>query len=1303
MRGFSRRVAFIVLGVVTIGVLVAFGAGAAGAKGDKDRPAERVVMFASDGMRPDLMEKYARDKAMPTYKELMKHGVTGDNGMIQAFPPNTGVGWFTMATGTYPSEHGSTNNTFHRGGDSFANSTSFSGGILQADTIANAAERAGKKVAQIDWVGGASAGSNGPTVDFATFYNNRGVLVGAADPVEQAGAAAFGTIYNVGAVAPASGWTGVPAGDPAASPKETVWSIPTSSVSAGLNPDRTYNVYFYDSVAGGGGHYDHAIVSPVGKTGATPSVDLKVGDFKPIKLIGANGLTGARAGQTVGHYVKLISLNGDLTQYKLYATSLARAIATCHVAACDALPAGGAGEDRLEKYIADNLLPWAAADFAPEEGGVVDEDTYVQQGRDLERAYSLQVINYVLGTLQRDTDLAMVGYPFTDEVSHQFMGLVSPTEPGGAPNPCYDVNPKFDDTACTGRGTAHRVEIREGYIRSAYEDADEKLGVTRKLMGGDPTTFAGSDHGFAPQSLAVNARKVLLDKEISWTVPAVPPSTANPAGIPAQPQSVSLHPSGATSASNCRGNNVVLAAANSAYVSGDLVKACWAGGTIQVYVTPTLPAGLTNAAVRAAVKDAFNSLNATAGRQVTQRIMEKEELRNVDGSDSLHPNRSGDVAVVLQPPYQSDAGTLGQAIALSHFFGQHGYLPNYVDLKNNINMHAVFVMGGPLIKKKDNVKDLRAIDIAPTIAFLMDIPGPQNARGRILYDLVEHAQNLREVTILDISDYHAQLTPLAEAADTVGPGTPPAPPTFGIGGSAFLKAWFDVYEAESALSSDDRKGSSIVEVAGGDSFGGATPPISNFFGDLPTPPIMSMMGIDLDAIGNHSFDRGQTYLREKLIPLADFPMLSANVVTPDGQTPKEWSASKTLDFPHGVKIGFVGFTTESTPGIVFPGNLDPFEVRPVVPAVNAEAAKLDKKVDAIVALGHEGANDGTVTDPLGPLIDIADGVENVDVVIGDHNDFQVDDVRPNGVLVTENRAKGIRITRIRLVIGPGKDGVVYKTADYHRPWTVGMTPDAAIQAKLDELNAALAPILGTKIGDSTKAIPRADQCGTGNGRTCESLVGDVVTDAMRAAYEDIGVKFAITNSGGLRADLTCPTVDLSGDFCPAYTPPPFLITRGQSLGVLPFGNIVVTLDVNGAELKSMLENGVSRMPAVDGRFPQVSGLCFTYDIAAAVGSRVTGAVMVDAAGNCTTTPVDLTAGTTYRIAENDFTAAGGDGYPNFASRMTTQDIMEQVTADFITANSPIAPSVKAFPNGRVNCTDSNGDTAPNCPTLVPSP
>jgi hypothetical protein len=148
----------------------------------------RMVFFASDGMRPDLMEKYAAMGLMPTYKSLMDNGVTGDNGLTQAFPPNTGVGWYTLATGTWPSEHGSTNNTFFRSGDVFNNRTSFSAsGILQADTLAAAAERAGKKVAQVEWTGGANAGIAGPTVDFTNFFSTRGVLASPLNATEQAG------------------------------------------------------------------------------------------------------------------------------------------------------------------------------------------------------------------------------------------------------------------------------------------------------------------------------------------------------------------------------------------------------------------------------------------------------------------------------------------------------------------------------------------------------------------------------------------------------------------------------------------------------------------------------------------------------------------------------------------------------------------------------------------------------------------------------------------------------------------------------------------------------------------------------------------------------------------------------------------------------------------------------------------------------------------------------------------------------------------------------------------------------------
>jgi 2',3'-cyclic-nucleotide 2'-phosphodiesterase (5'-nucleotidase family) len=223
------------------------------------------------------------------------------------------------------------------------------------------------------------------------------------------------------------------------------------------------------------------------------------------------------------------------------------------------------------------------------------------------------------------------------------------------------------------------------------------------------------------------------------------------------------------------------------------------------------------------------------------------------------------------------------------------------------------------------------------------------------------------------------------------------------------------------------------------------------------------------------------------------------------------------------------------------------------------------------------------------------------------------------------------------------------------------------------------------------AIPRADACGNPEGRTCESLVGNVVADAMRTTY---GTDFAITNSGGLRADLTCPATDNPDDFCPSFTPPPYPITRGQVLGVLPFGNTVVTLTVNGAELKAILENGVSQMPAASGRFPQVSGLCFTYDVSAPAGSRVTGAVRQAEDGSCTGAPIDLTAASTYTIAMNDFMVSGGDAYPNFAGRATTRELMDEVVADYIAAAATISPAIQ----GRIACTSTG---AAVCPAVTP--
>jgi 2',3'-cyclic-nucleotide 2'-phosphodiesterase (5'-nucleotidase family) len=550
-----------------------------------------------------------------------------------------------------------------------------------------------------------------------------------------------------------------------------------------------------------------------------------------------------------------------------------------------------------------------------------------------------------------------------------------------------------------------------------------------------------------------------------------------------------------------------------------------------------------------------------------------------------------------------------------------------------------------------------------------------------------------------LSDYHGRINPESEAADTVGP-------TFAISGAAYLKPWLDWYRGEAASQAGDPDALSSITVTAGDSVG-ATQPISNFFGDKPTIQALNMMGLTADTLGNHNFDAGQTYLRTELIPLSQFSYLAANVVYPDGSYPPEWMPSTVYNF-EGFKLGVIGYTTTEIPELVKPGNVDPFIITDPTAAVNAEAAKLRSKgkLNAVIAVGHLGASGGTVTAPdpaLSPLIQFVNGLSGVDAVLGGHTHWQyvtsAKDADESDVLVAETLNYGLRFTRIRLVVDTKTKAVLYKTADFHKPWNLGVTPDPAIQAMIDDLNAQLTPILSPIVGTATKAITRADQCGKSDGRRCESLIGNLTTDALRWTAE---TDFAITNAGGLRAALTCNGTSTT-NYCPLYTPPPWQISRGSVLAVLPFGNQVVKVQVTGAELKSMLENGVSRMPDdTQGRFPQVSGLCFTYDISVPAGNRVTGAWFANADGSCTTTPVDLTAGTMYWIAENDFMATGGDGYPNFysAGRVFTLGYMDQVLADYITAHSPVSPVVRAAGSGRINCTTSG---TPACWTVTPSP
>ncbi len=535
-----------------------------------------------------------------------------------------------------------------------------------------------------------------------------------------------------------------------------------------------------------------------------------------------------------------------------------------------------------------------------------------------------------------------------------------------------------------------------------------------------------------------------------------------------------------------------------------------------------------------------------------------------------------------------------------------------------------------------------------------------------------------DIQILNVSDWHGQVDPLS-----VGTG---------IGGAAVLAAYF---QAERAANPN------TLTLTGGDAVG-ATPPVSSFFGDVPAIEAMNLMGFQADTLGNHNFDGGIAHL-QGLIDIANFQYVSANLQNRDD------NLTGVKDFEifdvAGVKVAVIGITNPEAPTLVFPGSFGTIvPTDPVKAAIKARGAAKDAGADIVIVICHMGVTGFDPSGaPFGPLIDFAKAVNKdnnknpkIDVILGDHTDIQYSGII-NGALVYENRSRGLTYARATLTVDAANRKILDRSVSFVSPLvsppppSPAVTPDPTIAALIDSYRAQLAPILSTVLGDSDVFIPRTDACGRPDGRLCESLVGNVVTDAMRSRY---GVDFAITNSGGLRANLTCPTMDNLADFCPPYTAPPFPITRGQVLTVLPFGNVVATLSINGAELKTFLENGVSAMPGANGRFPQVSGLCFTYNISAAAGSRVTGAVRQAADGSCTGAAVDLTAGSTYTIAENDFMASGGDGYPNVFSRVVTREIMDQVLADHVVAEDTITPAIE----GRITCTTSG---ATLCPVVTP--
>ncbi len=127
---------------------------------------------------------------------------------------------------------------------------------------------------------------------------------------------------------------------------------------------------------------------------------------------------------------------------------------------------------------------------------------------------------------------------------------------------------------------------------------------------------------------------------------------------------------------------------------------------------------------------------------------------------------------------------------------------------------------------------------------------------------------------------------------------------------------------------------------------------------------------------------------------------------------------------------------------------------------------------------------------------------------------------------------------------------------------------------------------------------------------------------------------------------------------------------------LPFPDYIVVVRLTGAQLRKALEHGVSG-PGPRGRFPQVSGLTFTYRPQAPPGRRVQQILV---SGR------PLEADKIYTVATNNFLAAGGDGYQVFAEALKPKvgrparcgpgTTVREAVITYIKSQGKIAPAVE---------------------------
>ncbi len=400
--------------------------------------------------------------------------------------------------------------------------------------------------------------------------------------------------------------------------------------------------------------------------------------------------------------------------------------------------------------------------------------------------------------------------------------------------------------------------------------------------------------------------------------------------------------------------------------------------------------------------------------------------------------------------------------------------------------------------------------------------------------------------------------------------------------------------------------------------------MSSFFRGKPDILGMNLIGYHAMATGNHDFDFGLEHLAG-LQSLADFPLLCSNLRAPEQTLPcRPWAVVPVGDLTVGL-LGLLGhrnFPDSFNRDVVSQLTLtDPIETARRL----ARLLRADHGAEVVVAITHlETPED----------LDLLAADTGVDVIVGGHTigfdglwsrsggGAVEEQAKPGPVFVKTHR-QGRTVGRLDLTLTPRDGGMVVTRAHARNlPVTEALEADATVQAMLDSYSRRLQAESGTMVGRSLVTLDGESE----RVRSRETNLGNLLADILRGRYQ---TDVALVNAGQIRDSI-----------------PPGPVNRKRVLSVLPFDSPTVTFTISGEALRLALENSASRLPSLNGRFLQVSGLTVTYDLAGEPGARVRQVLVGDR-------PLDPSRA--YSVATDSFLADGGDGYTMFQSATNRHD------------------------------------------------